>query len=63
MFIPLTYALVAIRFIILLNKPGFALWQTIMVLMLMDVIAIIAGYFIFNWLEKKTRKAGTISMH
>ncbi len=63
MFIPLTYALIAIRFIILLNKPGFSLWPTILILLIMDLVSIVAGYFIFNWLEQKTRRSGTISMH
>ncbi len=61
--IPLTWALVAIRGIILLNKSEVSLWQTVLVLSLMDVVLLAAGYFLFVYLEKKTRRDGTIGMH
>ncbi len=63
MFIPLTYALVAIRMIILFNQPGVALWNVILILLLMDVASMLVGYITFTQLELRTRRAGTISMH
>ncbi|UCG43629.1 MAG: ABC transporter permease [candidate division WOR-3 bacterium] len=61
--VPLTWALVAIRGIILLNGQGVSLWQTVGVLAVMDVVLLAAGYFAFLWLERKTRKDGTVGMH
>jgi ABC-2 type transport system permease protein len=61
--IPLTWALVAIRGIILLNKTEINLFQTVLVLALMDIVLLTAGYFLFIYLERKTRRDGTIGMH
>lgn len=61
--IPLTYALVAIRGIILLNKSIVNLWQITLILLGMDAILLIAGYLTFRYLEKKTKQAGTISQY
>jgi ABC-2 type transport system permease protein len=61
--IPLTYALVAIRGIILLNKHIVNLWQTMIILIGMDIVLIIGGYLLFQYLERKTRQAGTISQY
>ncbi|MDZ7262143.1 MAG: ABC transporter permease [candidate division KSB1 bacterium] len=61
--LPLTDALVAIRALLLLNKNFIQIWQVTLILLAMDVVLVGGGYFIFNLLEKKTRKAGTIGMH
>ncbi len=63
MFIPLTYALIAIRMIILASKPGYSFWNLVFILLIMDVVATVFGYIIFTKLELRTRKAGTIGMH
>ncbi|MDH5185645.1 MAG: ABC transporter permease [candidate division WOR-3 bacterium] len=62
-FVPLTYALVAIRAIILLNKSVINLWQILLILGVMDIILIAGGYILFNRLEYRTKKAGTISQY
>jgi ABC-2 type transport system permease protein len=62
-FVPLTYALVAIRGIILLNKNVISLWQTLLILGIMDIILIGGGYLLFNKLEYRTKKAGTMSQY
>lgn len=61
--IPLTYALVAIRAIILLNKNVLHLGQTILILIVMDIILLITGYLTFRYLERKTKQAGTLSQY
>ncbi len=63
MFIPLTYAIVAIRAIMLLNKSFFQLYQVVFILLAMDVVFIIGGYFIFVAAERYTRRTGTLAMH
>lgn len=62
-FIPLTYALVAIRGIILLNQHIVNLWQTMLILIGMDIVLLIGGYLLFQYLERKTKQAGTISQY
>ncbi len=61
--IPLTWALVAIRSIMLTNQRLTDLWRTVGILSLMDVVLIVGGYFTFVWLERKTRRDGTVAMH
>jgi len=61
--VPLTYALVAIRALMLLNKSFGEIWQVTLILLLMDGVLLGGGYLIFAWLERKTRKVGTIGMH
>ena len=62
-FVPLTYALVAIRAIVLMNKNVINLWQTLLILLAMDFILIVGGYILFNRLEYRTKKAGTIAQY
>ncbi len=61
--IPLTYALVAVRAVILLNKNILSLGKIILLLSIMDAIFLAAGIFLFDYLEKKTRRLGTLAMH
>ena len=61
--VPLTWALVAIRGIIMLNGEGVNLWQTVGILAVMDVVLLVGGYFTFLALERKTRRDGTVGMH
>ncbi len=61
--IPLTWALVAIRGIIMLGRNEVSLSRTVAVLLVMDAVLLVTGYFIFAWLERKTRKDGTVGMH
>jgi len=61
--IPLTWALVAIRSIMLVNQKPVNLWRTVIVLCAMDIVLLVGGYFLFVWLERKTRRDGTVGMH
>jgi ABC-type polysaccharide/polyol phosphate export permease len=61
--IPLTYALIAIRGIWLLNQSISVLWQYVGLLALLDVIFITAGYSIFYFMEKKVRKSGVVAQY
>jgi ABC-2 type transport system permease protein len=61
--IPLTWALVAIRGIIMLNRHDASLFRVAGVLAVMDVFLLVGGYYIFAWLERKTRRDGTAGMH
>ncbi|MEO0085555.1 MAG: ABC transporter permease [candidate division WOR-3 bacterium] len=61
--IPLTWALVAIRGIILLNRNEVSLGKTVLILLAMDAVLLVAGWLIFVWLERKTRRDGTVGMH
>jgi ABC-2 type transport system permease protein len=61
--IPLTWALLAIRAILLVNQHPANLWQTVGILVLMDAALLVGGYFLFTALERKTRRDGTVGMH
>jgi ABC-2 type transport system permease protein len=61
--IPLTYALVAIRGVWLLNLSVSALWRNVLILAVLDVVFISAGYAIFYFMEKKVRKSGAVSQY
>jgi ABC-2 type transport system permease protein len=59
--LPLTYALIAVRTVMLLGQSLAAVYFEILVLLIIDVAVILAGFYLFNWMEKKTKKSGTIS--
>ena len=59
--IPITYALIAVRSIVLLHQNLSALYSEILFLLIIDVIALFVGFYLFNWMEKKTKQSGAIS--
>jgi len=61
--IPLTYALIIIRSIMLLGTSLSDMYLEILALLIIDAILIIVGFYMFNWMEEKTKKSGTISHH
>jgi ABC-type polysaccharide/polyol phosphate export permease len=61
--IPLTYALVAIRGVWLLNQPISVLWRHVGILAVLDVVFIACGYSIFYFMEKKVRKSGAVAQY
>ena len=60
-FLPLTYALVAVRSIMLLKQDVLAIYQEIFLLLVVDIALIFLGFYLFNWMEKRTKSSGTIS--
>ena len=61
--IPITYALIIVRSIMLLGADLSAAYLEVIALIIIDAVLLIAGFYLFNWMEKKTRKSGTISHH
>lgn len=59
--LPLTYALIAVRTVMLLRESLSAVYLEVLVLLLIDAIVLLVGFYLFNWMEKKTKKSGTIS--
>lgn len=59
--LPLTYALIAVRSIMLLKESLAAVYLEVLMLLIIDSIVILLGFYMFNWMEKKTKKSGTIS--
>lgn len=59
--LPLTYALIAVRSLMLLHQNVAALYLEILVLLIIDLVAIFGGFYLFNWMEKRTKMSGTIS--
>jgi len=60
-FLPLTYALLAVRSLMLLKQNILAIYQEIFLLFVLDIVAILLGFYLFNWMEKRTKSSGTIS--
>jgi ABC-2 type transport system permease protein len=61
--IPLTYALIIVRSFMLLGSDISAVYLEVIALIIIDAILLLAGFYLFNWMEEKTRKSGTISHH
>jgi ABC-2 type transport system permease protein len=62
-FIPLTYALIIVRSLMLLGTDFSAVYLDVIALVIIDVVLLLAGLYLFNKIEKKTRKSGIISHH
>jgi ABC-2 type transport system permease protein len=61
--LPLTYALVAVRALMLLKQGLATIYTEVLVLLTLDTALILAGFYLFNWMENKTRRSGTISQY
>ena len=59
--LPLTYALIAVRSIMLLKESLSVVYLEVLALLIIDVTVILLGFYLFNWMERKTKKTGTIS--
>ncbi|UCE43940.1 MAG: ABC transporter permease [Candidatus Bathyarchaeota archaeon] len=59
--LPLTYALIAVRSLMLLRYDIAAVYYEILLLFIIDMVAIFLGFYLFNWMEKRTKKSGSIS--
>jgi len=59
--LPLTYALIAVRSIMLLKESLSLVYLEVLALLIIDGIVILVGFYLFNWMEAKTKKSGTIS--
>jgi len=62
-FIPLTYALIIVRSLMLLGTDLSAVYLDVLALLIIDAVLLFAGLYLFNKIEKKTRKSGIISHH
>ncbi len=58
-FIPLTYALVALRGLLL--NLRFDFWKNSLMLLAIDMVIIPLGIYIFYWVDKHTRRKGTLA--
>jgi len=61
--LPLTYALIAVRSLMLLKQGMAAIYIEIGVLVIIDTALVLVGFYLFNWMENKTKKSGTISQY
>ncbi|MCK4885371.1 ABC transporter permease [Candidatus Bathyarchaeota archaeon] len=59
--IPLTYALIIVRSIMLLGASLSSLYFEVLALLAIDAVLIFAGFYLFNWMENKAKKSGAIS--
>lgn len=61
--LPLTYALIAVRSLMLLKQGIATVYIEILVLLVLDSALILVGFYLFNWMENKTKKSGIISQY
>ena len=61
--IPLTYALIIVRSFMLLGTDLSAVYLEVLALIIVDAFLLLAGFYLFNWMEDKTKKSGAISHH
>ncbi len=61
--IPLTYALIIVRSFMLLGTNFSTVYLEVLALLIIDIALLIAGFYLFSWMEEKTKKSGTISHH
>lgn len=59
--LPLTYALIAVRSLMLLKESLFFVYWEVLALLIIDGIVILIGFYLFNWMEERTKTSGTIS--
>ncbi len=59
--LPLTYAIIIVRSLILLGADLSAVYIEILALVIIDTVLIVAGFLLFNWMEEKTKRSGAIS--
>jgi ABC-2 type transport system permease protein len=59
--LPLTYALIIVRSIMLLGADFSTIYGEIIALIIIDASLLIVGFYLFDWIEKRTKKSGTIS--
>ncbi|HID90963.1 TPA: ABC transporter permease [Candidatus Bathyarchaeota archaeon] len=59
--LPLTYALIAVRSVVLMGQDVAAVYRQMLHLLIMDLFLIFLGFQMFNWMERKTKKSGVIS--
>lgn len=59
--LPLTYAIIIVRSLMLLGANLSALYWEVLALLIIDAVLLLAGFFLFDLIEKKTKKSGTIS--
>ena len=59
--LPLTYAIIIVRSLMLLGDSLSDLYPQVLTLMIIDAVLMLAGFYLFNWIEEKTKRSGTIS--
>ena len=59
--VPLTYALIIVRSFMLLGTDFSAVYFEVFALIIIDAFLLFAGFYMFNWMENKTKKSGIMS--
>ncbi len=59
--LPLTYAIIIVRSLMLLGADLSTLYLEVLALLIIDAVLIVVGFYLFNRIEKKTKRSGSIS--
>lgn len=58
--LPQTYAIHAMRAVVLSNAGLAQIWPDLWAMLLFGAGWLLAGYFLFNWMERRSRRTGSI---
>jgi ABC-2 type transport system permease protein len=59
--LPLTYAIIIVRSLMLLGADLSSVYMEVLALVIIDAVLIVVGFLLFNYMEEKTKRSGTIS--
>jgi ABC-2 type transport system permease protein len=59
--LPLTYAIIIVRALLLLGADLSTVYTEVLALVIIDIVLIVAGFLLFNYMEEKTKRSGKIS--
>lgn len=59
--LPLTYAIIIVRALLLLGADLSTVYMEVLALIIIDIVLIVAGFLLFNYMEEKTKRSGKIS--
>lgn len=59
--LPLTYAIIIVRALLLLGADLSTVYMEVLALVIIDIILIVSGFLLFNYMEEKTKRSGKIS--
>jgi ABC-2 type transport system permease protein len=59
--LPLTYAIIIVRSLMLVGADLSSVYMEVLALVIIDAVLIVVGFLLFNYMEEKTKRSGTIS--
>jgi ABC-2 type transport system permease protein len=61
--LPLTYAIRSLRDVALNNATLFDIWPDLQMLLMLGIVISVAGYFLFQFTERRARRSGALGRY